>query len=201
MTEENLRLERVGRSDLGRVRPVLSRLYSEAYGPDDPFHSRERFEQRLDGYASSPSWEGIVAWADGRPAGYAFGAALRSSYWWEDSEPALDDAFTREDGERTFALYELLVRQPWRGTGLARRLHDRLLDGRPETRVTLLVQHDHSGVRGLYQRWGYRSVALLRPYPDAPLYDIMVRPLDPPRGDGLRNTGEDSRSGGRGAAG
>jgi len=171
-----IELERVGPPELERVRPVLTTAYQEVYGGGDPFHSAEQFERRLRGYAASPTWEAVLAWDGGQPAGYAFGAALSSSYWWEDSEPPLDEAFTREDGRRTLALYELLVRRPWRGTGLARHLHDRLLHHRREQRVTLLVDHDHDKVRILYEHWGYRRVALLRPFPDSPLYDIMLRP-------------------------
>lgn len=39
-----------------------------------------------------------------------------------------------------------MVVEKVRGTGAAKAIHDELLDGRPEQRVTLLVEHDHPGV-------------------------------------------------------
>jgi hypothetical protein len=64
-----------------------------------------------------------------------------------------------------------------RGTGAARQIHDELLRGRPEERVTLLVERDHPKVRALYEAWGYEWFGELLPFPDAPLYDAMVLDL------------------------
>ncbi|MFJ8255400.1 hypothetical protein [Streptomyces sp. NPDC094466] len=59
-----------------------------------------------------------------------------------------------ETGTRTYALSELMVREPWRRTGTARHLHDTLLTHRPEQRAKLLVYQDHPKVHALYQSWG-----------------------------------------------
>ncbi|GAA1419535.1 hypothetical protein GCM10009601_16530 [Streptomyces thermospinosisporus] len=58
-----------------------------------------------------------------------------------------------------------------RGAGAA------LLAGRPEERVTLLVEPAHAKVKALYESWGYRNAGDQRPFPDAPVYATMVRPL------------------------
>ena len=67
---------------------------------------------------------------DGEPVGMAYGYPARSRHGLvgrTDRARARD--MRREDGHRTFGLMELAVRGPWRGQGIARRLHETLLDG------------------------------------------------------------------------
>lgn len=91
----------------------------------------------------------------------------------------LPEAMTAEDGTRTMALFELLVRQPWRKTGTAERIHEELLSGRTEERVTLLVEPTHPKVKTLYESWGYANIGDQQPFPDAPVYATMLRILRP----------------------
>lgn len=49
-------------------------------------------------------------------------------------EPLSPD-FTEETGSRTLALFEIMIRTPWRGTGVARKIHEELLAYRTEERV------------------------------------------------------------------
>ena len=86
-----------------------------------------------------------------------------------------EPGFTLEDGHRTFALSELMVRQPRTGRGIAHALHDELLQHRPETRATLLVRPENTTAYRAYIRWGWHRVAQLRPgWPDAPLMDVLI---------------------------
>lgn len=48
--------------------------------------------------------------------------------WWDELTKPVSDDMRREDGRRTFGLMELAVRAPWRRQGVARRLHEILLD-------------------------------------------------------------------------
>ncbi|MFK4070432.1 GNAT family N-acetyltransferase [Streptomyces sp. NPDC029674] len=90
-----------------------------------------------------------------------------------------------ETGTRTYALSELMVREPWRKTGTARRLHDALLNTRTEERAMLLVNQSHPKVHALYESWGWQTLGDLRPHiPDAPLFHAMLLPL--PGQDGPR---------------
>ena len=41
------------------------------------------------------------------------------SRYWEHVQPQPDTAFANETGQRTFVSYELMIRQPWRRTGLS----------------------------------------------------------------------------------
>jgi GNAT superfamily N-acetyltransferase len=171
------RLERVGADRLAEVRQTLLDVYAEVYEDElgDPFFSVGRFDQRLGAHAANPSWEVVIGYDGEEPVGYAYGATLRAGTgWWEGTDPPLPADVTAEDGARTMALYELMVRKPWRKTGVSKLLHDTLREGRAEERVTLLVESSHARVRALYERWGYRRVAGLRPFRDAPPYDVML---------------------------
>ncbi|MFJ9588792.1 GNAT family N-acetyltransferase, partial [Streptomyces acidicola] len=84
-------------------------------------------------------------------------------------------------GTRTYALSELMVRVPWRKTGIARQLHDALLAERTEERATLLVRQSHPKVHALYESWGWRTIGDLRPRIEhAPFMHAML--LDLPQG-------------------
>jgi len=159
---------------------VLTAVYEEVYADrlGEPFFAVDRFQERLDWHLSQPNWEAVVGYVNDQAVGYAYGAsrAANTSYW-QHVVPVPDAEFARETGDRTFALFELMVRAPWRKTGVSRALHDELISGRPERRISLLVEHDHLKVRALYEKWGYRHVGVRRPNPDAPMYDAMV--LDP----------------------
>ncbi|KOG90866.1 GNAT family N-acetyltransferase [Streptomyces varsoviensis] len=177
-----LELRRVGVGGLAEVGEVLVDLYVDIYAAEreGPFYSRERIAERLDMHAACDAWEAVIGYGEaGEPAGYVYGARLpEGSGWWEGMVPAPGPEFVAESGSRTLAVFELMVRKPWRGTGLARRLHDELLVGRAEERATLLVDPGHPKVRELYEGWGYEVAGRKRPsLPGAPVYAVMVRAL------------------------
>ncbi|MGP3928035.1 GNAT family N-acetyltransferase [Streptomyces sp. 8N616] len=162
------------------IRSALVDVYAEVYADqlEDPFFSVERFEERLNGHASRPGWEAVVGYADGQVIGYAYASPLPAeSRWWAGMLEPLPEEDTAEDGARTLALFELMVRKPWRGTGNAQLIHEDLLSGRSEERVTLLVEPTHPRVKALYERWGYKHVGDQQPFPDAPVYATMLRHL------------------------
>ncbi|MFI1172814.1 GNAT family N-acetyltransferase [Streptomyces melanogenes] len=167
------------------LRPLLLDVYAEIYkeaAATDPFATVERFAQGLDGWSVRPGWTCTVGYdsADGnQPVGYAYGAPLpEDARWWGGLLTAVDPAVTQETGHRTYALSELMVRQPWRKTGAAKQLHDALLTRRTEERATLLVDQDHPKVRALYESWGWTILGDLRPrLPNAPLFHAMLLSL------------------------
>ncbi|GAA2473113.1 hypothetical protein GCM10010388_77120 [Streptomyces mauvecolor] len=173
-------LIRYNRDQLDAIRPTLVSLYGEVYAKEmaDPFFSIERFEDRLSGHASRPGWEAVVAYDRGEAAGYAYASPLpERTGWWTHMLTPLPEDQTRENGQRTLALFEIMVRSPWRGTGLAHRIHEELLHGRPEERVTLLVDPTHAKVKALYESWGYHNIGDQQPFPDSPVYATMLRTL------------------------
>jgi GNAT superfamily N-acetyltransferase len=167
-------------SDVESIRDVLVSVYEEVYADRlrEPFLSCHEFERRLDAHLSFPKWEAVVGYEGAEPVGYVYGGTRhRGSTFWQQVHPIPDDKYAQETGARTFALFELMVRVPWRKTGISRLLHDELLRHRSEERVCLFVEHDHSRVRALYESWGYLPAGTSLPARDAPLYDVMVLPL------------------------
>jgi GNAT superfamily N-acetyltransferase len=177
----DIQLIHYGFDQFSAIRPTLIQLYAEIYAHEietDPFFSVAEFEDRLKGQASRPGWEAVVAYDGSQAAGYAYGQPLREgAVWWKSMLESLPEADTWEDGKRTLALFEIMVRTPWRGTGLAHRIHEELLSGRDEQRVTLLVEREHPKVKTLYEAWGYRDMGDQLPSPDAPVYATMLRAI------------------------
>lgn len=174
---DGLRLERRGAEDLGDIRPQLLEVYAEIYADrlSEEFHSVARFDERLGWNTEVPGFAAVVGYLDEAPIGYAYGCTLQDgTRWWNGLRTPVAEGATAETGARTFALSELMVVEKARGTGAARAIHDELLRGRPEERVTLLVERDHPRVRALYEAWGYSWFGEVVPFPDAPLYDAMV---------------------------
>ena len=164
----------------------LAAAYREAYigtpQEHDPFYSTERFIERFNGYASAPGFELVTAHDGDQLTGYVFGYALPpGARWWNGLLDQVPQGFTDETGTRTFALNELHVRTPWRGRGVATRLHAELLAHRKEERATILVRPDNPA-RSTYLHWGYQVIGRLQPYPDSPVYDALILKLDSPTG-------------------
>lgn len=77
------------------------------------------------------------------------------------------------------AVKEIGVLKPWRGPGVAVRIHDELLAGRSEPYATLLVnpKAGDGKVLRLYEGWGYTQVSEQQPGPESPVLAAMVRPV------------------------
>lgn len=178
-THAELDIRHYGHGDAAAIRELLLDVHDEVYeGSDDPLAGREAFAKFVDHWSARDGFACVVAYDQGQPVGYAYGAPLSpATTWWAKVTPALPEAFTAETGARTFALSELMVRAPWRGTGASRRIHDALLDVRLERRVTLLVHKEHGKVRALYESWGYETAGECTPFEGAPVLCTMVLPL------------------------
>ncbi|QIJ62418.1 GNAT family N-acetyltransferase [Streptomyces sp. JB150] len=179
MTGLELHFTHFGRADARSIRDLLLDVHDEVYeGSDDPLAGRSAFAEFVDHWSGRDGFACVVGHDQGEPVGYAYGAPLSAdTTWWANVTPPLPAEFTAETGARTFALSELMVRGRWRGTGSAKAIHDELLRDRPEERGTLLVHKAHHKVRGLYERWGYRSVGETVPFQGAPRLCAMVLEL------------------------
>ncbi|MEU5158413.1 GNAT family N-acetyltransferase [Streptomyces sp. NPDC020875] len=171
---------------LEAVRHLVLAVHTEVrhqdFGMTGDFHSGARFDLRLSAYAARPGWAAVIGYDDGEPAGFCFGIPLAAdTRWWRSMNPPLPAGLVREDGHRTVALNEIVVRKRWRGTGAARRLHDTWLARRTEERVTLLVDPGAGGgrVKTVYESWGYRTLGEQQPFPDSPRFTAMIRPVTP----------------------
>ncbi|WP_274559269.1 GNAT family N-acetyltransferase [Streptomyces spiramyceticus] len=150
------------------------------FGLTGPFYTVERFNERLTGHSSALGWEAVVAYDQGEAVGFAYGVPLGTkSRWWTAMTTQMPEGFAEETGSRTFALNEIVVRKTWRGTGAAHRIHEELLSGRPEERITLLVNPaaGDGKVQAVYERWGYEKIGEQQPFPDSPVFASMMRTL------------------------
>jgi GNAT superfamily N-acetyltransferase len=162
------------------VEAVYTRSYVAAITSGDPFDSVEAFMHRFDSYASRPDFDLVVAYRNGEAIGQTWGWPLTEhTQWWAGllSEP--EPGFTYEDGNRTFALSEIMVSEEWAGRGIAHALHNELLSARTESRATLLVEPENTTAYRAYLHWGWRKVAQLRPgWKHAPTFDVLILTLD-----------------------
>jgi ribosomal protein S18 acetylase RimI-like enzyme len=180
-----LKFQRYDAAGARQIRDAVALIHQEAYveriKSGNPFYTPEAFLRRFDSYTASDGFEMVVAYLDGEPAGQTWGWPLtqqRGARWWDGLVSEPEPGFTHEDGTRTFALSELMVRQAYTGQHIAHALHDELLRGRAERRATLLVNPVNQTAFEIYQRWGWRKVAQLRPaWPDAPLFNVLILPL------------------------
>ncbi|MFJ6744182.1 GNAT family N-acetyltransferase [Streptomyces sp. NPDC091279] len=173
-------------ADLPEIRQRILDIHVEVrrrdFGLTGPFYDVERFDERLSTYSSRPGWSAVLGYEDGEPVGFCFGTALApGTKWWNNMLTPLAADVTTETGTRTAALNEIVVRKPWRGHGVAWQLHEAWLNSRQEERVTLLVNplNGDGAVQAVYEAWGYRKLGDQQPFPDSPVFSVMLRPVKP----------------------
>lgn len=163
------------------VEDVYMGSYVDAIASGDPFDAPATFMRRFDAYTEIPTFDLIVAYVNGTAVGQTWGWPLLGDAhirWWNGLLDLPEPDFTYEDGKRTFALSEIMVRHEYTGRRIAHAMHDELLSARSESRATLLVEPENESAYRAYRHWGWRTVSQLRPdWPDAPLFDVMVLPL------------------------
>jgi hypothetical protein len=140
-----------------------------------PHYSVARFGERLSRHGAEPGWEAVIGWDQGEPAAFIYANSINADdRWWARMNTPLPTGITARP---TVAVKELMVRDPWRKTGLSRQLHDSLLAGRSEEQVTLMVNPEAGDgkVMAIYSGWGYREVSYTQPSPDSPRLVAMIR--------------------------
>lgn len=163
---------------LGAVKP----LYEEVYAEDPYFEGEEDFAdfvERWNYHIQQESFRVLLAFDEDLLVGFIYGIALsKGSQWWQGLIDDVDPDVVREDGQRTFAIIELVVKSAYRRNGVGAALHRRLLAGCQEERVTLLTRKEALPASAAYAAWGYSVIGRLRPGADAPVYLAMLRRLD-----------------------
>ncbi|MEV7197511.1 GNAT family N-acetyltransferase [Streptomyces sp. NPDC093510] len=165
-----------------RVEAAFRAVYAEAFAEPPYSEGEDAVEatfRRFRSQSRKRTFRGALARrADGEPVGMAYGYPLGANTgWWGELTTPVDDDMRREDGRRTFGLMELAVCVDWRGLGIARRLHDALLDGVEAERVLLNVHPESKAAVAAYRAWGYRKVGEARPWEGAELHDVMLLAL------------------------
>jgi ribosomal protein S18 acetylase RimI-like enzyme len=169
-----LEVRHYGHDDLPRIRQTLLDVHDDVYA-DSTDEFDERFPWFVDHWGGNPGFVCTIGYDRQEPAGFAYGApAGQGREWWREH---VNPAPARS---RTFSVSELMVRSKWRKTGASRLLHHALLDGRDEDLAVLLVDVEHPRVQTLYESWGYRKVGERQPFPDSPVFAVMLAELPMP---------------------
>lgn len=159
--------------------PACVDLYEEIHADPsydaNPLFARQRFVERTASQVGQPGFELVTA-EDGQVlAGICFGFTMQAGRWWGGkADPPPGELLDVPK----LAVIELMVREPYRGGGVGRRLLGELLAGRDEPYATLLARPE-APAHGMYERWGWRVTGTCRPAPDGPLMDVMVLDLRP----------------------
>ncbi|KUJ66951.1 hypothetical protein ACZ90_31480 [Streptomyces albus subsp. albus] len=177
----SVELRHYRKGDLPAVRAVLLDVYAEVYAADAEAGVR-RYAERLAEQSAHPAWEAVVGYEDGEPVGFAQGCPVPAGGddHWFTVRPRPDAEFCRETGFRTFVLFDLMVRERWRKTDTAWRIHDNLMASRLEERMSFLVDPDQQGVQRLSEDWGYQCIGVKKPWPDGSDHAVMIRDLRQP---------------------
>ncbi|MFJ7206094.1 GNAT family N-acetyltransferase [Streptomyces sp. NPDC098789] len=147
---------------------ALGLIYAEVFA-EPPYNETEddavEALRRLSSQLHRATFRAALARTqDGDPVGMAYGWAVPpDTVWWDELTVPVSADMRREDGHRTFGLMELAVRAPWRGRGIARRLHEALLEDNGAERVLLNVQPGSKAAVAAYRAWGYRTIGEAEP--------------------------------------
>jgi ribosomal protein S18 acetylase RimI-like enzyme len=170
-TAAALDLRNYTHDDLAGIRQTILDIHADAYA-GDMTEFDERFPWFVDHWGGHPDFSCVIAYSGDEPVGFAYGApANPHREWWREH---LDPA---PEKDRTFSFSELAVRKKYRKAGAAERLSRALMDGRDEDLAVLLVDVEHPRVQALYESWGYRKVGERQPFPDSPVYAVMLTEL------------------------
>ncbi|MEB8339766.1 GNAT family N-acetyltransferase [Streptomyces endophyticus] len=159
---------------------ILIEVYAEVRADQlhIPHYSVERYAERLARHGKEFGWEAVVAYEDGTPVGYGYVNSLVpvEDRWWKRTTPAPEETLT---GLPTVAIKEMMVTQPYRRQGIARKIHDALLSEREEVNASLMVSpaNQDGRVQALYASWGYEAIGRSQSTPDAPPLTVMIRPV------------------------
>lgn len=163
---DEIRVEMLTPGQARRIRLVAAAVYEDAHASEIAAGKHNDSMGVAAGFGLALDVPGVrVAYASLRfvPLGLAFGYPLTDPPWWWENlrldagQPSLDE-FTREDGERTFLVRELMVDEQFSGQGVASALLRALVDAQPQARATWLVKPSNIRAVEISRHWGARKV-------------------------------------------
>jgi GNAT superfamily N-acetyltransferase len=164
-----LELRHYGHDDLPEIRQTLLDVHGDVYAAEMEDEFNQRFPWFVDHWGGHPEFACVIAHDGAEVVGFAYGAPAKDGWeWWREHLEAVPG------GTTTFHFSELMVREQWRKTGVAERLHRALMDARDEDLAALLVDAAHPRVQALYESWGYRKAGEDQPFPDSPVFAVML---------------------------
>ncbi|MER5969690.1 GNAT family N-acetyltransferase [Streptomyces sp. NPDC002055] len=173
MTTADVALRHYTHDDLAQIRQTLLDVHADAYAARAEEEFVQRFPWFVDHWGNKAGFSCVIAHdGGGQPIGFTYGAPSEAGQeWWREYVPTLPAETS------TFAISELMLRVAWRGRGLGQYLHRALLGPRNEALAALTVDTKRPRLQALYESWGYRKVGVRQPFPDSPVYAVMVLDL------------------------
>lgn len=124
--------------------------------------TKDRFRKKLlDDYATRPDFKIAMLWRGQKITGYPYGFPLQQeTLWWDGISPdePLPSGYVEEDGCRTVALIDIVVKRDARGQKLGSQLHAAFLKEYLADRVTLLSEPVLQPAYSVFQHWGYERI-------------------------------------------
>ncbi|MFE3652012.1 GNAT family N-acetyltransferase [Streptomyces sp. NPDC059122] len=169
MTTANVLLKQYKHADLADIKQTLLDVHADAYEARAAEPFVQRFPWFVNHWGSKEGFSCVVVYnANGQAIGFTYGApAETGNEWWRECmDPPSETS--------TFSVSELMLRVASRGRGLGQQLHEALLGERNEALAQLTVDTKRPRLQALYESWGYKKVGVRQPFPDSPVYAVMV---------------------------
>lgn len=159
----------------GPLSTELEDLYAEVYAEppyeEGPEHVAQ-FQRWFRDHLQQPGFQ-LARVVDGdRLVGAVYGHTMPAGEW---MQPQADEPPAHLLGVPKLTIGEWMVRRPYRGQGVGRRLLTMLLDGRPEP-YAILASNPAAPARQIYARMGWQQVGTIRPKLIPPM-DVLVLPM------------------------
>ena len=138
--------------------PAILDIYAQVHGLDaQAIAGREVIMRR---HFGRRGYRGFIAVAADRLVGFAYGYTGDPGQYWYDKVWAAMIPQQRAEWLKPehFEFVELAVHPEWQGQGIGGRLHDLLLEGRPEPVALLTVRADNTPALHLYRNRGWEVV-------------------------------------------
>lgn len=172
-----LTLRHSGPAQLDELQQQILHVYTDSHADQmhDPwFHPDEFWHRLINLYAPTRAFDLVSGWRDQEMVGYAFGSARDTDNPWPEISRELPHL---QPDRPVYIFREFAVHPDWQQHGYGRDIHDELLRERDEQIAQLLVRPDNGPALAAYQRWGWKKITTKQPFPDSPVFDLMVLDL------------------------
>ncbi len=155
---EMVKILDVSREEILRWLPAILDIYAQVHGLDA--QARAAREEIMRRHFGRRGYRGLIALDRGRLVGFAYGYTGDPGQYWYDKVWAAMTPQQRAQWlePEHFEFVELAVHPQWQGQGIGGRLHDLLLEGRPELVALLTVRADNAPALHLYRSRGWEVV-------------------------------------------
>lgn len=159
------------RGHFEELRELYGEVYAEPPYLEGPEHVAS-FSRHLTRELDLPGFRLALATHDGQIIGAAYGFTLSAGEW---MEPSAEEPPAHIRDIPKFNVAEWMVRSPFRGGGIGRRLLDMLLAERSEA-WAVLASNPAAPARRIYERWGWKPHGRIEPK-TMPSMDVLALPL------------------------